>query len=178
MTLLGDDLYNRQPLCQTARKHGYGFIFLCLPSSHEELYEWLEDLERAGDIHSYEVSCCQNSQPFHDQFRDVNRVPWRAQQPALEVNWCEVTVTHTRKDKQVYFNTFVTERVISDENVASIVEAGLPLEHNFGHGQEHLSELLVTLNITGIFDAHDFRAGGGWLSATAVTLGHPKRFIS
>jgi hypothetical protein len=165
VTLLGDDLYCRQPMCQTALRHGYGFIFVCLPTSHEELYEWLEYLERAGEMHTYEVSRWQNAKPLLYKFRYVNRVPLRAEQPALEVNWCEVTVIDKRKNKQVYFNTFVTEHSITDETVEAIVEAGRSrwkvenennnvlktkgyhLEHNFGHGQEHLSELLVTLNL-------------------------------
>lgn len=165
VTLLGDDLYSRQPMCQTALNHGYGFIFVCLPSSHEELYEWLEYLERAREVHTYEVSRWTDGKPLFYEFRYVNRVPLRAEQPALEVNWCEVTVTDKRKNKQVYFNAFVTQRWITNETVETIAEAGRSrwkvenennnvlktkgyhLEHNFGHGQEHLSELLVTLNL-------------------------------
>ncbi|WP_396133383.1 ISNCY family transposase [Acaryochloris sp. 'Moss Beach'] len=165
VTLLGDDLYSRQPMCQTALEHGYGFIFVCLPTSHEELYEWLEYLEKAGEMNRHQVCRYQGAKPLLYQFRYVNRVPLNAQQPALEVNWCEVTVIDKRKNKQVYFNTFVTQHLITHETIEAIVEAGRSrwkvenennnvlktkgyhLEHNFGHGQEHLAELLVTLNL-------------------------------
>lgn len=165
VTLLGDDLYSRQPMCQTVLEHGYGFIFVCLQTSHEELYEWLEYLEKAGEMKQHQVCRYQGAKPLLYQFRYVNRVPLNAQQPALEVNWCEVTVIDKRKNKQVYFNTFVTQHLITHETIEAIFEAGRSrwkvenennnvlktkgyhLEHNFGHGQEHLAELLVTLNL-------------------------------
>ena len=31
ITLLGDDLYSRQPICELALKQGYNFIFVALP---------------------------------------------------------------------------------------------------------------------------------------------------
>ncbi len=42
ITLLGDDLYSRQPICELALKQGYNFIFVALPSSHKSLYEWID----------------------------------------------------------------------------------------------------------------------------------------
>lgn len=165
VTLLGDDLYCRQPMCQTAIDNGYGFIFVCLPTSHEELYQWLEYLERAGEMHCHQVCRYQGANPLLYQFRYVNRVPLNAQQATLEVNWCEVTVTDKRNGKQLYFTSFVTDHLISDATVENIVEGGRArwkvenennnvlkpkgyhLEHNFGHGQQHLAQLLVTLNL-------------------------------
>lgn len=67
--------------------------------------------------------------------------------------------------KVTYKNSFATNHPLSDENVAEMVLAGRTrwkvenennntlktkgynLEHNFGHGKQHLSSLLVTLNI-------------------------------
>jgi hypothetical protein len=51
VTLLGDDIYSRQPMCETALASGMNFIFTCLPSSHPLLYEWLESLEKLGEVH-------------------------------------------------------------------------------------------------------------------------------
>jgi len=74
-------------------------------------------------------------------------------------------VTITRKGKQTYHNAFITDWKISEKNVAGIVAAGRArwkienennnvlknrgyhLKHNFGHGKQHLSSLLATLNI-------------------------------
>ena len=105
--LLGDDLYGRQPLCQTALEQGYDFIFVCLPTSHTELYEWLDYLERDGEMHCYEFCRYQGAKPLLDQCRYVNRVPLNAQHLILEVNCCEVTVIDQRQGQQLYFNTCV-----------------------------------------------------------------------
>jgi|GEM_PF-4197015 len=50
VALLGDDLYSHQPICELAVKQGYNFIFVCLETSHKTLYEWLEFLERSGEV--------------------------------------------------------------------------------------------------------------------------------
>ena len=49
-TLLGDDLYCNQPLCQVALEQKFNFIFVCKPDSHKILYEWLDFLAANGDI--------------------------------------------------------------------------------------------------------------------------------
>ena len=41
VTLLGDDLYSNQPLCELALQYGFNFIFVCKPDSHAALYERL-----------------------------------------------------------------------------------------------------------------------------------------
>jgi hypothetical protein len=40
-TLLGDDLYCKQPFCDLVLHHGFNFILVCKPESHPTLYEWL-----------------------------------------------------------------------------------------------------------------------------------------
>jgi hypothetical protein len=95
-------------------------------------------------------------------YRFVNDVPLRDGDDALNVNWCELTVTN-EKEKVVYKNSFVTNHLITEENVAEIVKAGRALlqienennnvlktkgysiEHNFGHGHKYLSSLLLTV---------------------------------
>ena len=37
-TLLGDDLYSRQPLCEAVLAAGFNFLFVCKPASHATLY--------------------------------------------------------------------------------------------------------------------------------------------
>ena len=89
---------------------------------------------------------------------------YRDGEDALMVNWCELTTT--RQDGKVtYHNAFATNHPISAANVAEIVLAGRSrwkvenennntlktkgyhLTHNFGHGKQHLSALLASLNL-------------------------------
>jgi hypothetical protein len=97
-------------------------------------------------------------------YRYANAVPLVEEEDALKVNWCEVTITDD-KGKQLYKNAFITDFKITDQNVAGIVASGRArwkienennntlktkgynLEHNFGHGKQHLSSLLATMNI-------------------------------
>ncbi len=48
VTLLGDDLYSRQPLCEAILAEGLHFLLVCKPSPHPTLYEWVEGLARSG----------------------------------------------------------------------------------------------------------------------------------
>jgi len=50
VTILGDDLYSRQPMCETCLEAGYNYIFVCLASSHPSLYEWLNYLEANDEM--------------------------------------------------------------------------------------------------------------------------------
>jgi hypothetical protein len=165
VTLLGDDLYCNQPICETALAHGYHFIFVCKRTSHSELYEWVDYLERVGEVKTLTQFEIRGRKRLSYHYRFVNRIPLRATQPAMEVNWCEVTVTDPSDEKTLYYNAFATCHELDEQNVVEIVTAGRArwkvenegnnilktkgyhLEHNFGHGQNHLAELLFCLNL-------------------------------
>jgi hypothetical protein len=165
ITLLGDDLYSRQPMCQDCVDHYFNFIFVCLPTSHPALYEWLAYLDANGEVNSRQERYWTGREYERRQYRYVNGIPLRESQPALMVNWCEVTVLRESNGQQLYHNAFVTLHPIDDGNVAEIVTAarsrwksenenhnvlktkGYHLEHSFGHGQVHLAMTLLTLNL-------------------------------
>ncbi len=164
VTLLGDDLYCNQPICETALAHGYHFIFVCKRTSHSELYEWVDYLERVGEVKTLTQLEIRGRKCLSYYYRFVNKIPLRATQPALDVNWCEVTVTDTSDEKTLYYNAFATCHEIERQNAIEIVTAararsklenegnnilktkGYHLEHNLGHGENHQAELLFCLN--------------------------------
>ena len=45
-TVLGDDLYCRQPICTLISAEQLHFILVCKPDSHKTLYQWVEGLEK------------------------------------------------------------------------------------------------------------------------------------
>ena len=164
MTILGDDLYCKQPLCEAIRREGLNFILVCKPDSHTTLYEWVAGLATTGGVHTCEVKRRQGKHRYTDTYRFVNQVPLRDGDDALEVNWCELTTTRS-DGKITYQNAFATNHRITDANVADIVRdgrarwkvenennntlktKGYHLTHNFGHGKHYLSALLVTFNL-------------------------------
>ncbi len=165
VTLLGDDLYSRQPVCELALKPGYNFIFVCLETSHKTLYEWLEFLERSGEVTNVEKKQWDGRKNLIYHYRYTSRLPLRDDDSSLEVNWCEVTVINEKTQKIIYQNNWITNHEITENNVEEIVKAGRSrwkvenegnnvlknhgynLEHNFGHGENHLCEFLLSLNL-------------------------------
>ena len=164
VTLLGDDLYSRQPLCETILEHGLNFILVCKPDSHKTLYEWVEGLESTGGVQTLSRQRRRGKKTETDTYRFVNQVPLRDGDDALLVNWCELTTTRA-DGTVVYKNAFASNHTITPDTVADIVKAGRArwkvenennntlktkgyhLTHNFGHGKQHLSTVLATLNL-------------------------------
>lgn len=165
LTLLGDDLYSHQPMCETILEAGLDFIFTCLPESHPALYDWLDYLNRSGEVQTLKIRHW--NQRFYEihQYRYVNQIPLRDAQPALQVNWCEITLMRESDGQLLYHNDFITSHPLDSDTVPLVVKAGRSrwktenenhnilktqgyhLEHNFGHGQQHLAATLLTLNL-------------------------------
>jgi len=170
ITISGDDLYSNQPLCMATLAAGFNFIFVCKPGTHKTLYKRVEELELEGGVKTVIVERWREGELHEiDTYRFVNQVPIRDSDDALLVNWCELTTTLA--DGTVIFkNAFITNHLITRENLKEVVIAGRArwkienennntlktkgyhLEHNFGHGDQHLSSLLLTFNLL----AHQF----------------------
>ena len=89
----------------------------------------------------------------------------RGDQAALDVNWCELTLTREDTGAQLYKNAWITDFAVSETTVEAIVRdgrsrwkvenennnvlktKGYHLEHNFGHGSQYLASLLLSLNL-------------------------------
>ena len=98
-------------------------------------------------------------------YRYLNDVPLRAEAPSLSVNWCELTVTRKSDGQRLYLNSWVTNHPLNGQQVIEVAAAGrcrwktenenhnvlktkgYHLEHNFGHGKQHLATLLLTINL-------------------------------
>lgn len=164
VTFLGDDLYSNQPLCELidATYEQY-FVFVCKPDSHRTLYDRLSTMSRELEIKQIRRWNGRHGENW--TYRFVKQVPLRSGSDALLVNWFELTITHEDTGKTLYQNAWVTNHVITSENVSSLVKVGRSrwkveneninilktkgyhLEHNFGHGKGHLSSVFFTLNL-------------------------------
>jgi hypothetical protein len=164
-TFLADDLYCKQPFCELVQElHDY-FILVCKPESHQTLYTEVELLAAAGLLDSLSQRVW-NGRCYEKQtYRFTNGLPLRSGADALMVNWCEVSIQHARTGELLYHNSFATNFALSRTNVAEVVRSGRArwktenenhntlknrgyhLEHNFGHGKQNLSALLVAFNL-------------------------------
>ncbi|MCP4351006.1 MAG: ISNCY family transposase [Desulfobacterales bacterium] len=162
-TILGDDLYCKQPLCKLMIEQEFDFILVCKPDSHKTLYQWIEGLD-SKDIDTQLVKRWTGKRHEIDTYRFVNQVPLKDAADALHVNWCEMT-TKLEDGKIIYKNAFATNFKLHKENVEEIVangrarwkvenennnvlkNRGYHLGHNFGHGKKKLSSILATFNL-------------------------------
>jgi hypothetical protein len=165
ITLLGDDLYSHQPLCEHCLAHQLSFIFTCLSESHAALYDWLNYLDANGEVKVLEQTHWNKRTKEIYRYRYVNAIPLRDTQPALLVNWCELTLVRQSDGKVLYANAWVTDHDLTPETLPHVARAGRSrwktenenhnvlktkgyhLEHNFGHGQRYLATTLLTLNL-------------------------------
>ena len=165
VTLLGDDLYSKQPFCALALQQGFHFILPCKPDSHATLYERLAFWQANDGIAALERRHGRGRSTEVRLYRYINAVRLREGDDALSVNWCEITVVRVKTGAQLYHNSFITDHHLSADNVADVAQAGrgrwkienennnvlktkgYHLEHNFGHGQQYLSAFLLSLNL-------------------------------
>ena len=162
-TVLGDDLYARQPMCETAMEHRFNFIFVCKPGSHTTLYARIVELQRANALHTKTVRVFREGRWEVNYYRWACDVPLRAGDDALHVQWIEITTAIDTTGEIVYQNSFITNHSITADNAETVVAAGRSrwkieneehntlknhgynLTHNYGHGKQFLSSLLVAL---------------------------------
>jgi len=163
--ILGDDLYSRQPFCQALKDKKLHYILVCKPDSHVNLYETVEFLDAQGVLGTKVVRKWNGRYAEIYTYRFANKLPLNGDPSALEVNWCELTITREGSQDVLYKNAFVTDFEVTDTTVEALVRdgrtrwkvenennnvlktKGYHIEHNFGHGQQDLASLLLSLNL-------------------------------
>jgi len=166
VTYLGDDLYDNEPLCRSiVEEYQQFFLFVCKPDSHVALYRELDLLAKIDGVKTVTQRLWNGRHAEIHTYRFAHQVPLRAGADAMQVNWCELTISHEQTGAILFHNAWATNHAISTQAVAATAEAGRTrwkvenesinvlknhgynLEHNFGHGEQHLSTLLFSLNL-------------------------------
>jgi hypothetical protein len=98
---------------------------------------------------------------YHYQW--ASGVEIRQELPTMEVSFLYFEIKNTNTGKTTYKNSWITNRNIDENNVVHLVSCararwkienehnnvlknhGFHLEHNFGHGKEHASEIFCML---------------------------------
>jgi hypothetical protein len=157
---LGDDLYSRQPICQAVLAAGGHFLFVCKPSSHPTIEEYLTGVE----LPALTQRVKRGRQRFTYTYRWLADVPLRDGADAITVNWLMIEIRNAA-GAVTYRNSFITDLPVGRDTVVELAACGRArwkienesfntlktkgynLEHNFGHGQSHLAAVLATLNL-------------------------------
>lgn len=157
---LGDGLYACQPVAAAIQAAGGNFILTCKPSSHPTITEHLTGVA----LHEHRRTEVVRGKRTTSVYRWLNEVPVRGTADAPPVNWFSIEIADA-KGKRTHRNSFITDLPVSADTVAELAACGRArwkienetfnvlktggynLEHNFGHGKQTLSNLLVTLNL-------------------------------
>jgi hypothetical protein len=167
--LLGDDLYSRQPLCETVLASEADFIFVCHRDSHPALYAVVDAVAGLGRLPTLSKRHWNGRHGEIWTYHFLNDVPLRGGDDALSLNWCDLLITHEETGAVLYRNEWVTSVPLDESHTPEVVACrrawwksenennnvlknhGYHLGHNFGHGQQHLSTTLLTLNLLAFF---------------------------
>jgi hypothetical protein len=162
VTLLGDDLYSRQPVVEAVKAQNLHYVFVCKPQSHPWLSEYIENCDSNIDLHKFSSKKWTGKENLTFTYRWRNGVPLRDTKDALLVNWLELVIIN-EQGKTIFKNSYITDHELTAQNVHAVAEAGRTrwkienennntlktkgyhLEHNYGHGKLNLSELLFCL---------------------------------
>ena len=152
-------------MCQALRDHQLHFILVCKPESHPQLYTTVAFLAAKQLVGTKRTRRWTGQYAEIATYRYTEALPLTGDPQAVKVNWCEVIITREDTGERLYTNAFVTDFTISDTTVEAIVRdgrtrwkvenennnvlktKGYHLEHNFGHGQQYLASLLLSLNL-------------------------------
>ncbi len=163
LIVTGDDLYSHVPFIEQCQKQRLHYVLVAKPSSHKELFEWVEELDEMKECEHVEWSLGPACQRKSYEARIAREVPLRAD-GEVRVTFVEVW-ERNKAGTQTYHNSWITDLEVTAKNVSEIVRVGRArwkieneqfnvqknggyhLTHNYGHGQQNLSAVFYYLNL-------------------------------
>ena len=162
--IVGDGLYSKQPFVEELVALSYSFILVAKPADHKYLFEDIEGFRKINGLCKYEYI---DERGRTHTYEWVNEVALNSKAKTVYVNFVQYSLTVA--GKVTYRNSWVTDLKISKENVVDLVRGGRArwkieneafntlknqgyhIEHNFGHGEDNLSEAFFLLNLLAFF---------------------------
>jgi hypothetical protein len=153
-----DSLSSNAPHIETLHAHGLHYILGVKEGDHAYLFQQVQAAEHAGQVTSYERH--DRAAGVVHRFRFVNEMPLNASNVDVRVNLIEYW--EIGKDKSQHFS-WVTDIRVSKRNVYHLMRGGRArwkienetfntlknqgynFEHNYGHGEQHLSVVFAML---------------------------------
>jgi len=162
--IAGDGLYSKQPFIDKLKQNRMSFILVAKPTDHTLLYQWFSEFHQMKETRQLTIYDQKGRRHFYEW---VNNIPLNGTKDADNVNYFEYTIF--KGDKVNYHNSWVTDITITKDNIIQLVKGGRArwkienegfntlknqgyhLEHNFGHGEKHLSYNLLLFNFLAFF---------------------------
>ena len=162
--IVADSLYSKQPFIERLRAARFSFLLVAKPGDHISLYQDIDGLRRGNLLDRLHT----HHRGERREYEWVTGVPLNGRPDAPRINFIHFRIV-ADTGKVNLRNAWVTDLVPTADNIVQLVRAararwkienegfntlknqGYHLEHNFGHGHQHLSEALFTLNLLAFF---------------------------
>src|SRR5256712_2035220 len=153
-----DSLSSNAPHIETLHAHGLHYILGVKEGDHPYLFQQVQVAEHAGHVTYYERH--DRATGVVHRFRFVNDLPLNASHPDVEINFIEYWeigaakvqhfswVTDLRVRKRNVYHLMRGGRArwkIENETFNTLKNQGYHFEHNYGHGEQHLSVVFAML---------------------------------
>lgn len=151
-----DALSSNAPHIHELQKHQLHFILGVKQSDHAYLFEQVAQARQAGRSTQFEI----RKEGVTHRFHFANQLPLNASNPAVKVNFLEYwEITPNREHYFAWITDFTITRhicydlmrggrarwKIENETYNTLKNQGYQFDHNFGHGQNHLSVVFALL---------------------------------
>lgn len=156
---VGDGLFSKVPMVLLIKDSGASYILVAKPSDHTSLEDNLKGLRLCDGVNRMEVKLEKERKGIYEWVCDVELNGSTKE----KTNWFSYT-EFSPNGKQTYKNSWVTDIKPTKSNILELVQVGRHrwqienqvfdvlknhghhLEHNFGHGKEHLAFIFIILN--------------------------------
>jgi Transposase DDE domain len=153
-----DSLSSHAPHIETLHDHGCHYILGVKKGDHAYLFKQVQAAEEAGRVTSYERH--DRAAGVIHRFRFVTDVPLNASRADVRVNF--IAYWEIGPDQVQHFS-WVTDLRVNTRNVSTLMRGGRArwqienetfntlknqgynFEHNYGHGEQHLSVVFATI---------------------------------
>jgi hypothetical protein len=155
--IVEDSLASNGPHIELLQSLDMRFILGVKPGDHEALFAAVAERIRCG---AYDAHTVKDDRGVEHHYRWVNAVALNQSYPDLKVNYLEYRYT---EKGQEHSWSWVTDLALTHEHVEAVMRAGrarwkvenetfntlknqgYQLEHNYGHGYQHLATVLAIL---------------------------------
>jgi len=160
-TVIEDGLASNGPHINLLKELNFNFILGAKPKDHTTLFE---SVETSKETKTFTWT---DDKEIEHTFRYLENVPLNKEHKDLNINFIEYWETHPSGKVQRFSwvtnlplnkNTLMllmraarARWKIENETFNTLKNQGYHFEHNFGHGQEHLSNVMANLMFIGFF---------------------------
>jgi hypothetical protein len=164
LIIVGDGLYSKQPFILTVLSQNMQYVLVAKETDHEVLMEYVNGARSLREVPRLEMK--DNKGRLH-VYEWINDVPLNGNDDAPFVNYFSYSLF--TKNKRTYYNSWVTDIPVEKNTIEELVKVGRSrgkienevfntvknhgyhIEHNYGHGQKHLSFNFFLLNMLAFF---------------------------